>query len=154
MSTPLTPTLTNDNAVQSADALAELHKRTVDALAGYETMVDKAEPEFRDVARRFRDLHSAHAHRMAAMLVAHGRSPDTDGSFMATVNRTVVAARAWFDEIDADVMAQVRSGEAHVIEAFDEASTRLEGTEQAAAIREMRGELDTLLRETATLDQD
>lgn len=154
MSTPLAPTLTDDDAVQSANALALLHKRTVDALAGYETMVDKAEPDFRDVARRFRDLHSAHARRMAAMLVAHGRSPDADGSFMAMVNRTVVAARALLDEVDTDVMAQVRSGEAHVIEAFEEASTRLEGTEQAAAVREMRGELDTLLRETVTLDRD
>jgi hypothetical protein len=43
------------------DAVEKLHGRTLDALAGFETMVEKAEPEFRPVAERFRALHEAHA---------------------------------------------------------------------------------------------
>jgi hypothetical protein len=149
MSTTFSPT-----DAEVADALAELHTRTVDARAGFETMVSRAEPAFHPIAQRFCDLHGGHASRLAQMLVDFGRTPDADGSFMTTVNRTVVATRALVDEIDADGMDQVRSGEEHVTRAFDAGARRLAGTEHEVALREMRGELEALLRETAGLDAD
>jgi hypothetical protein len=118
MSKTFRPTLTDGEAI---DALALLRTRTVDARAGFETMASRAEVAFRPITERLCDLHGAHASRLTEMLVDDGCTPDADGSFMGGVNRTVVATRALFDEINADVMDQGRSGEAHARQAFDEA---------------------------------
>ena len=134
------------------DDLATAHTRTVDALAGFETMVEKSEPEFRDVAIRFRDLHKRHAAQLGAMLEAQGRRPDTDGSFMATVNTLVVSTRAFFDEIDEDVMEQVRDGERHVLNALSDAHAAVSDPSHRNAINQMRRELVTLLDQTRGLD--
>jgi hypothetical protein len=103
------------------DAIATVHTRTVDTLTGYAKMVEKADPAFRPVAEAFRALHARHADTLARMLSDHGRAPDLDGSFMGTVNSTVVTLRAMFDDIDADVLTSVHNGEEHVLDAFDTA---------------------------------
>ncbi len=134
--------------VSAVDSLAVLHTRTVDALAGYETMVEKAEPSFRPTAEQFRTLHADHAVRLARLLSDLGATPDQDGSFMATVNKVVVSARAFFDEIDADVMDSIRSGEAHVIDAFSDALHAGLPQHVQSPVAEMRDELSGLLAET------
>ena len=48
------------------DALQDALSHTVDAHAGYEIMTEKAEPEFRSVPLKFRELHHQHADRLAA----------------------------------------------------------------------------------------
>lgn len=134
------------------DKLAVLHTRTVDARAGFETMVEKAEPHFSPIAKRFRDLHDLHATELAALLEAHDREPDRDGSFMATINTMVVSARAFFDEIDEDVMDQVRDGEKYVLNAMDEAHAAIPSQSVMTAIQRMKNELTALLDETRHLD--
>ena len=131
------------------DSLALAHTRTVDALAGFEKMVEKAEPEFLTTATRFRDLHRAHSTQLSAVLRQHGRTPDDDGSFMSTVNRMVVATRAAFDEIDADVMRQVRSGEENVIAAYRDAEFRVPYPKVKSTLASLTMELETLLAQTA-----
>lgn len=140
-------------APDAADALLALQRRTADVLAGYVTMVDKAEPEFRPVVERFRALHDRHNAALTAILIRHGVEPDADGSFMGTVNKAVVSVRAMFDEIDADVMDSIRDGENHVLEAFDEAITAT-GMPPADVtdLRDMRDELTVLLQDTRHLD--
>ena len=129
-------------APDAADALLALQRRTADALAGYVTMVDKAEPEFRPVAERYRAIHDR-----------HGVEPDADGSFMGTVNKAVVSLRALFDDIDADVMDSIRNGENYVLEAFDDAIGAA-GMPPAdvTLLRDMRDELVVLLQDTRHLD--
>lgn len=100
------PARTPDN-----DALAKLYDRTLDAMQGYVTMVEKAEPSFRDTAERFRALHVRHADVLARLLADLGVEADGEGSLMGRINQAVVSVRAFFDEIDEDVMDQVRSGE-------------------------------------------
>jgi uncharacterized protein (TIGR02284 family) len=134
------------------DALADLHTRSVDALAGYETMVGKAEPEFRDVAERFRSIHARHVAALAEMLGQAGGEPDAGGSLMSTVNKAVVGMRALFDDIDAGVMNQIRSGEGHVLDAFDAAISAAQPADQAHLIG-MRGELQGALDATSGLHQ-
>lgn len=140
-------------APDAADALLTLQTRTADALAGYVTMVDKAEPDFRPVAERFRAIHDRHNTALTAMLIRHGVEPDADGSFMGTVNKAVVSLRALFDEIDEDVMDSIRDGENHVLEAFEEAITA-SGMPPAdvTQLRDMRDELTVLLQDTRHLD--
>ncbi len=133
------------------DSLAHAHIRTVDALAGFEKMVDEAEPEFHATAARFRNLHKAHAAVLATLLQQHGRAPDPDGSFMAGINRLVVATRAFFDEIDADVMDQVRSGEEHVLVAYRDAESAVPFPVVKSSVAALRIELEALLAETRDL---
>lgn len=140
-------------APDATDALRSLQTRTADALAGYVKMVEKAEPEFRPVAERFRSLHDHHNAALSAMLIRHGAEPDLDGSFMGSVNKAVVSMRALFDEIDEDVMDNIRDGENHVLTAFDDAMTAT-GMPPAdvTELRDMRDELASLLQDTRHLD--
>ena len=127
------------------DRVVHAHTRTVDALAGFDTMVRRAEPEFRPVAMRFQEAHRRHAEGLSALIEANGRSADEDGSFMSTVNRLVVSTRAFFDEIDADVMKQIRDGEEYVTEALREVEEGPAPTQLTERARAMRVELEELL---------
>ncbi len=140
-------------APDAAEDLLALQRSTADALAGYVTMVEKAEPAFRPVVERFRALHDRHNTALSAILIRHGHEPDADGSFMGTVNKAVVSLRALFDEIDEDVMDSIRDGENHVLTAFDNALAApglpaADGVE----VRAMRDELTLLLQDTRHLD--
>jgi uncharacterized protein (TIGR02284 family) len=133
------------------DALAKLYDRTLDSMKGYATMVEKAEPSFRNTAEQFRTLHARHADVLARLLADLGVEPDGDGSLMGTVNKAVVSLRALVDEIDEDVMDQVRNGEDWVLKAFDAAIEEQEASATTARLREMRAELVDLLDATRTL---
>jgi hypothetical protein len=142
----------NDAVDAGKDALVTLYQRTVDALKGYVTMVEKAEPDFLPVAQRFHDLHARHSTALAAKLSAMDVAPDTDGTLMGAINETVVGLRAFFDAIDEDVMSSIRNGENHVLEAFDDALRVNLSPEDAADISAMRDELVGLLEDTRDLD--
>jgi len=131
------------------DALQDALSHTVDAHAGYETMTEKAEPEFRSVPLKFRELHHQHADRLAAAMVALGGDPDRDGGLMSTVNKAVVSVRAFFDEIDDDVMDNIRDGEEHVLESLAKAEAALPAGRYRDEVATMRTELQALLEETA-----
>jgi uncharacterized protein (TIGR02284 family) len=137
-------------APAALDAIATLHTRSVDTLAGFAKMVEKAEPDFRPIAEDFRALHARHADGLARILAAHGRTPDRDGSFMATVNKAVIAMRAVFDDIDADLMTAIRNGEDHVLTAFDDALAQPLSAAESANISEMRDDLRDLLNRQHT----
>lgn len=130
------------------DVLIDLHTRSVDTLRGFEKMVDEAVVSFRPTAERFRALHENHVIQLDGMVRDCGGMPDDDGSFMATVNRAVVSLRATFDDIDNDVMDQIRSGEDNLLAAFDRAvAAPLPNPDQQAVTR-MRAELAGLLDDT------
>ena len=129
-------------------ALETLHLRSVDVLAGFETMVGRAAPDFRPVAERFRDLHREQADELAAMIARFGREPEVDGSLMSTVNRAVVSLRSMIDGIDGSILDQIQDGEQHVIDAFDDALGAGQPIDVTARLRSMRRELSLLLFET------
>ncbi|SNX72419.1 uncharacterized protein DUF2383 [Cereibacter ovatus] len=129
-------------------ALETLHLRSLDVLAGFETMVDRAEPAFRATAERFRDLHRSQTDELAEMISRFGRQPEIDGSLMSTVNRAVISLRSLIDTIDRDVLGQIQDGEQHVIAAFDDALGAGQPIDVTARLRSMRRELSLLLFET------
>jgi hypothetical protein len=138
--------------IQTAyETVVTAHQRTIDALAGFETMVEKAEPDFLSVAQQFRDLHLRHTDILAGILRNAGLDPDEDGTFMGTINRAVVATRAFFDEIDADVMKQVRRGEENVLAAYRDANAQPLTPSEQQAIAALIAELQTLLAQTQHL---
>ncbi len=134
------------------DSVAKAHVRTVDALAGFDKMVEKAEPRFRPVAERFQTLHRRHAGELARILADAGQAVEAEGSFMGTVNRAVVATRAVFDEVDEDVMDEVRRGEQNVVRAFEEALDQPLAPAPREAVSRMLAELNDLIAETRHLD--
>lgn len=150
---PLATTHSQEDTASARDndALAKLYDRTIDSMKGYATMVEKAEPSFLDTAEQFRALHARHADVLARLLADLGVETDGDGSLMGRVNQAVVSVRAFFDEIDADVMDRVRRGEDWVLQAFDAAIAEQEGSGNSARLREMQAELVELLQRTRDL---
>jgi hypothetical protein len=71
---------------------------------------------------------------------------------MGTANAVVVSMRAFFDHIDAGVMDNIRSGEDHVLSAFDAAIEAVADASIASDLQEMRGEVTDLLHQTRDLD--
>lgn len=141
-----------DPTIDALDMLETALTRTIDAKAGFDTMVEKSEPEFLPIAKEFRDLHARHSAKLTSMLAEHGRTPDLDGSIMSTVNTAVVSLRALFDEIDDDVMDQVRDGEKHVLKALGNALRHIDDPETSGQINRMIDELNALLARTDHLD--
>jgi uncharacterized protein (TIGR02284 family) len=95
----------------------------------------------------FRDLHHRHGAELTRLLAEAGRPVDSDGSMMGTVNRLVVGTRALVDDIDADVLKQIHSGEEHVLEAYGEALA-------ADLPQDIRDRLDAQHRELTALLAD
>jgi hypothetical protein len=135
----------------TSEALMALYDRTVDSVKGFATMVDKAEPAFRDTAERFRALHARHADTLARLLADAGVETKAGGTVMGTFNQAVVTFRAFFDDLDEDVMDQVRSGEDWVLKAFDVAILEQAGAGAADELRSMQAELAALVAETLHL---
>ena len=50
---------------EGLDNLAGLHGLTLDNLSGFDKMVEKAEPEFRQTTQAFQALHGRHAASLA-----------------------------------------------------------------------------------------
>jgi hypothetical protein len=126
-------------------ALAELHTRQRDTIDGFDTILEKAEPEFRPIAAEFRALHIRQAATVATMLEADGHDPSQDGSVFGTVNKAVVTLRSWFDDISVNIMEQVVNGEKHVLDAYDDALTYATDPERRRLLGEHRAELVALL---------
>ena len=139
------------DAQADAQALTLLHDRVVDSVKGYAKVVEKAEPAFRDTAERFRALHARHAEDLARLLGDLGIDSDSQGTMMGTVHQAVVTFRAFFDDIDEDVMDQMRSGEDWILKAFDDAIAEQESTAAEPKLRAMQAELTDLLAETRHL---
>jgi hypothetical protein len=132
-----------------ARALAELRTQHLDTLAGYDKLLEIAEPEFRQIAADFRALHIRHSELLAALLIAEGHDPSQDGSIFGRVNRAVLVLRAWFDDISTNLWDALVEGEMRVLEATDEAIEAALDLRQRRVLLEMRVELVTLLERHA-----
>jgi hypothetical protein len=60
--------------------------------------------------------------------------------------------RAFFDEIDEDVLSSIRNGEDHVLDAFDDVLKAELSVEDAAVVSAMRDELVELLDDVRPVD--
>lgn len=133
-------------------AIVTLHNRSVDAARGFATMVEHAEPAFQTTAENFRAIPAGNALQLARLLAEAGVEVDDTGTLMATVNQAVVTLRSIFDAIDDDVLVQIRSGEAHVPDAFDAALDAPLDVGVHTELLRMRDELSDLLAQSAHVD--
>jgi uncharacterized protein (TIGR02284 family) len=130
-----------DRTAPDLSALVAAHDRTVDALQGFDKMAESADPAFRPVVTDLLDLHRRHAAALASMLARYGADPQDGGTLMGQVNRAVVAVRAAFGGIDHDSVEQIADGEAHVLEAYEEAMNAGVTVEERQTLVALHGEL-------------
>jgi uncharacterized protein (TIGR02284 family) len=130
------------------EKLASARTRTVDAAQGFQKMAEHAEPSFAPIVEAFLELHTRHAGEFTRLLTEAGHPPTDDGSLMGTVNRLVVATRALLDDIDADVLRQIHSGEENVADAYQEALEAGLPAMVRDRVTAMLGELNELLDDT------
>lgn len=133
-------------------AVEAARTRTLDALAGFEKMAEHAEPEFAPIVAAFVELHTRHGNDLTRLLADAGQAPDEGGSIMGSVNRMVVATRALFDEIDADLLSRIHSGEAHVVTAYEAALTATLPAGAHDCIAGLLAELKELLADTRPVE--
>ena len=134
-----------DPEVGPVQALVELHTRLLDTIEGFDSILDKAEPEFRPVAADFRALHIRQSQTVARMLRAMGHDPDQDGSIFGAVNSAAVAARSWYEKISTNIMDALVQGEKHVLEAYNGAIEKAASPDRERVLRADRAALVALL---------
>lgn len=100
---------------------AKVHTRVLDVIEGYEELARRAEPDLEPLARRMLALHRAHHEQLHVLLEARGHPPDDKGSFMAVMQRNVMRVRSWVDDMDRDLVPNIRMGERQLMELYDEA---------------------------------
>ena len=127
------------------DKIAEVHRRVADVIEGFDKLAEKAEPSFRPVAEAFLAMHHAHEAQLTAYLMREGRTVSDQGTFFGAVNRAVIAARSWFEAVDASVMDRVKEGEKHVLEAYREARETGQSVEANALLTQHMSDIDALL---------
>lgn len=132
------------------DRIAEVHTRVLDTVQGFEKLIEKAEPGFLPIARTFLDLHTTHARELALYLSSKGRDPHDDGSFFGTVNKAMIEMRSWFSDIDHNVMDQIKEGEKHVLDAYQQAREGAQTVEANAMLMRHADEINTLMTEHAS----
>ena len=153
----LHPQLSEDSALRPSDPqpdphdarldlIAKVHTSVLDTVSGFDKMVEKAEPSFKQTAQDFLTMHSRHAGVLAAYLAQAGRVPDDDGSFFGTINRAVIEARSWFTDVDRDVMDRVAEGEENVLATYSEARDAGQTIEANAMLTDQMAEITALLR--------
>lgn len=106
----------------SDDRLLSLHTALVDVREGYRKAIEEADDrELRETLLAVDGLHAAAHADLDRILGSRGRTPDEDGSFMGTVHKTVIAARAAVVGLDEGSLDAFASGEENTLERYDEA---------------------------------
>ncbi|OCW56943.1 DUF2383 domain-containing protein [Hoeflea olei] len=121
----------NEETAKVLDAIGDTHVLLIDAVHGYDVMLEKAEPEITDTIRSIRQTNERQAGELASFLTSQGRHPSEDGSFMSTVHEGVVRTRAFFTDIDEDVLPSVADGERWLVSSYDDALEALAKHTQA-----------------------
>ena len=111
----------NDQTSEILDSVGDVHITLIDAVHGYDVMLEKAEPEIETVLQTTRQANARQAGELAKFLMAHGKHPSGDGSFMSAVHEGVVRTRAFFTDIDGDVLPAVADGERRIVSSYDDA---------------------------------
>lgn len=118
-----------DGPAEGLDKARELKVAMDDALEGYGTMLDKAEPSFKPTVTTLMEQHRSARDDIEALLRERGAAvaTDEDGSFMGAVHRTVVTLRAIVDDPDSDWIPGIVDGEERNLDKYDEAIAEAAG---------------------------
>lgn len=107
-------------SITADQALHQVNSAILDVRAGYETLIERADPEILDVARGYDAIHLKHQGEIESRLAARGQGND-DGSIRGAVNRAATILRDMFGGLDADALSMLRQGEEMVLGVYDKA---------------------------------
>jgi uncharacterized protein (TIGR02284 family) len=106
----------------SSDSLKTLHTELIDARKGYEAAREEAEaPSMKDFFARMVRVHEGLHTDLHQILVARGEQPGDDGSFMATVHKTIISLRAAVTGLDSSALSGFADGEERILRAYEKA---------------------------------
>lgn len=129
--------------------IAEVHTRVLDTIAGFDKMVEKAEPDFQPMAEAFLSMHKAHERVLSDYLRRHGHDISGDGSLFGAVNRGIIEARSWFENVDDAMIDRVVAGEKHVLEAYETARAGGQSIEANAFLTRQMEDINLMLNRHA-----
>lgn len=137
------PVRIREESKESLEKTRELKVAMDDALEGYGTMLDKAEPSFRPTVTTLIERHRSARSDIEALLRERGADDGKDGSFMGAVHKTVVTVRAAVDDPDGDWIPGIVDGEERNLGKYDEAIAAAESDPALlATLRKHRQELE------------
>jgi uncharacterized protein (TIGR02284 family) len=122
LSKPRSFTTKQEAHMAEHDSLKSLHTALIDARKGYETAyTDAKKPEMKSFFQSMKTLHEAAHDDVHKALTAHGETADEDGSFMATVHKTVISVRSATLGLDQYSLDSFADGEEKILEYYDDA---------------------------------
>ncbi len=122
------------------DALKSLHQILIDTGSGYRKAAEEADDaQLRDLFAGIAASRKSAEDDIADLMRSAGTTPSEDGSFMETVHRTVIGARAAIKGIDRDALPAFISGEKNVIDKFDKALAEQHGSDATRRIEKHKG---------------
>ena len=104
---------------------------TNDVLTGYETMLERAEPEIVSILTDLTAMHRRHASALEQRLNALGDSGEDDSSLRGTMNAVVVTLRDWVTDLDEGSLNAVRRGEKALMDIYDDAMSDWSASDDA-----------------------
>lgn len=132
------------------DAMTALYTRLMDSREGYGEALAQAGPD--DLLPLFAEMHNRRTADSAAVgtwLAAAGQPSEETGSFMASVNRTIVYLRAKLTGLDEGALAGVIDGETRILSLYSDAIAASVGQpdcafldDQATSLAAKIGELE------------
>lgn len=99
----------------------KLHTQLIDAIHGYDEGIEHAEADVKGDLVAMKQRHTRHADELAAAIRVHDGEASKEGSWMSTVQETVMNVRAWLTGIDDGVLPAVIRGERTLLEQYDTA---------------------------------
>jgi hypothetical protein len=130
------------------NALHDVHTATNDVLTGYETMLDRAEPEIVPIIADLTTLHRKHAIDLEDRLHQLGEDGKGDKSLQGTLNSVAVTLRDWVTGLDKGTLDAVERGEKALRDVYADALSGLSAADDpltAALLTAQHQDIDKAL---------
>lgn len=129
-------------------ALARVHTRVTDAIAGYDELARRGAMAGVPLAAAMSELHRCHKASLVGMLGSRGCEAGPDGRFLALLHEEAIRPRDWVDDLDADLPARLRGSEERILSLYDEAiATMRDSVPERSALAMQRTELSARMTE-------
>ncbi|MCK0149511.1 PA2169 family four-helix-bundle protein [Marivita sp. S6314] len=113
--------MTRLDDMRKTENLQRLVDTLIDVGEGYDVMLSRGDADLRKHVKPIADLHAEHLVALKDAMSARGDAPDTSGTAMGAVHKTVVSFRDMIGGLDDDVLDAVQRGEQRVLSAYDDA---------------------------------
>ncbi len=128
------------------DEIKSLHTAAIDSRKGYEeALEDSGKTGLTNLFRDMIVLHDRHAAELAKRLTENGETAADDGSFKATVHRTVIKIRSLFGGLDESVLPGLIDGEQRNADHYTDALASVDEKNARNLIVRQQGEIEAAI---------